>query len=177
MIFLNCTNPLPFYPQNVSGRLAPSSMGKCKFWTPTGNKHREKNYTHTKLLPLRLEENRDHVERASSFCGFPSNQGLSKAQWHLRLCKEPSTLVILLRDEGTYTHAHTHTRRETGSHHTEEEALHPKQGAVSPLSSLVITPEMAWKTFITPGLYFQPLLSFEVLEGGGGGHPAARGFF
>lgn len=76
-----------------------------------------------------------------------------------------------------YTQEHTQTRQEQGSHHTGEETVHPKEGAVGPLSSLVITPEMAWKTFITPGLYFQPLLSFELLEGGGGGHPAARGFF
>lgn len=90
-------------------------------------------------------------------------------------------MVILFRDEGMYvcvhTHAHTHTCQEQGSRHTGEETVHPKEGAVSPLSSLVITSEMAWKTFITPGLYFQPLLSFELLEGGGGGHPAARGFF
>ena len=76
-----------------------------------------------------------------------------------------------------YTHVHIHTRQEKGSHHTGEESLHPKEGAVSPLSSWVITPEMAWKTFITPGLYFQPLLSFEVLEGGGGGSPCRPGLF
>lgn len=154
-------------------------MGKCKFWIPSGNKHREKSYKVPTYPSFRIKQG--SVERASSFCGFPSNQGLSKTQWHLCLRKEPSALVILLRDEGTYVcvyaQVHIHTRQEKGSHHTGEESLHPKEGAVSPLSSWVITPEMAWKTFITPGLYFQPLLSFEVLEGGGGGSPCRPGLF